>query len=175
MLIDFSKAFDTVDHAILLEKVSKLPLPAYCINWLISFLTGRTHTTRNQLIESAPLSINRSIIQGSGIGPTLYIIMESDLKSQSQFNIIFKYADDTDVLVPQHTDINMKEEFEAIQLWAMHNKLIINVAKTKKLYFVDQTLDIILTILYQFLASSKLLKLSFLVLFSTVICASVPT
>jgi len=100
LLIDFSKAFDTVDHVKLLEKLHKLHLPDYCLNWIISFLTGRTHTTKNRLLESSPLCINRSIIQGSGTGPTLYIILESDLKSKSQINVIFKYADDTNLLVP---------------------------------------------------------------------------
>jgi hypothetical protein len=135
LLIDFSKAFDIVDHVTLLEKLHKLHLPEYCFNWLISFLTGRTHTTKSRHSESSPLSINRSIIQGSGVGPTFYIILESDLKSSSQFNIIFKYADDTNLLVPQHTDINMKEEFEAIQLWAFNNKMTINIAKTKEIVF----------------------------------------
>ena len=135
LLIDFSKAFDIVDHAILLEKLSKLPLPAYCINWIIAFLSGRTHTTKNLLLESSALTINRSIVQGSGIGPTLYIIMESDLKSASQINIIFKYADDTNLLVPQHTDIQMNEEFDALQLWASKNKMVINIGKTKEIVF----------------------------------------
>jgi len=52
--------------------------------------------------------------------------LESDLKSKSQINVIFKYADDTNLLVPQHTDIHMKEEFEAIALWSINNKMIIN-------------------------------------------------
>ena len=68
-------------------------------------------------IRYTALSINRS----SGIGPTLYIIMERDLKSDSQCNIIFKFADDTNLLVPQHTDIQMNEEFNALQLWASKN------------------------------------------------------
>ena len=135
LLIDFSKAFDIVDHAILWGKLSKLPMPGYCINWLIAFLSGRTHTTKNLLCESSAFSISRSIIQSSAIGPTLYIIMESDLKSSSQFNIIFKYADDTNLLVPQHTDIQMDEEFEAIKLWASNNNTIINMAKTKEIVF----------------------------------------
>jgi len=45
--------------------------------------------------ESSPLSINLSIVQGSGIWPTFYIILESDLKPVSNVNIVFKYADDT--------------------------------------------------------------------------------
>ena len=104
LLIDFSKAFDVVDHVILLEKLHKLSLPEYCVNWLISFFTGRTHTSKNRHCESSSLNINRSIIQGSCIGPALYIVLESDLKPRSPRNIIFKYADDTNLFVPEHTD-----------------------------------------------------------------------
>ena len=45
--------------------------------------------------------INKGIVQGSGIGPSLYIVMESDLKALSAINILFKYADDTNLLVPK--------------------------------------------------------------------------
>jgi hypothetical protein len=78
-----------------LKKLSKLPLPNCICNWFISFLTGRSHTTRRFGIESHPLPINLSIIQGSGLGPTFYIVLESDLKAVSATNVIFKYADDT--------------------------------------------------------------------------------
>jgi hypothetical protein len=48
---------------------------------------------------------------------------------------IFKFADDTNFLVPQHTDIQMNEEFNALQLWASKNKMIINIGKTKEIVF----------------------------------------
>jgi len=58
--------------------------PPKCVfNWLILFLIGRSHTTKSACAESSPLSINLSIVQGSGIGPTFYIILESDLKPVS--------------------------------------------------------------------------------------------
>ena len=47
---------------------------------MISFLVGRNHTTKTAGIESSSLPINLRIVQGSAIGPTLYIILESDLK-----------------------------------------------------------------------------------------------
>ena len=50
---------------------------------------------------STPKPINLGIVQGSGVGPTLYIVMESDLKTLSDINSIFKYADDTNLLVPE--------------------------------------------------------------------------
>ena len=55
---------------------------------------------------SGVIDIGLSIVQGSGIGPTLYIIMKNDMCSISTINDIFKYADDTTLLVPQHTELN---------------------------------------------------------------------
>jgi hypothetical protein len=85
--------------------------------------------------ESRPLPINLSIVQGSGLGPSFYNVYESDLKPLSSDNIIFKYADDTNLLVPEHTDVQLCDEFDAIQKWAVRNKMIINVAKTKEIVF----------------------------------------
>ena len=76
LLVDFAKAFDVVDHLVLVEKISKLKLPEWVLNWLISFLVGRNHTTKTAGVKSRPLPINLSIVQGSGIGPTLYTILE---------------------------------------------------------------------------------------------------
>jgi len=135
LLIDFSKAFDVVDHAVLVGKLSCLPLPPCIRNWLISFLSGRNHTTKTSAGESTPAAINRSIVQGSGLGPTLYLILESDLKPKSSINKIFKYADDTNLLVPELTDVDLCDEFMAVQNWAQTNKMIINMAKTKELVF----------------------------------------
>lgn len=135
LLIDFSKAFDVVDHVVLVDKISKLKMPAFALNWLISFLIGRSHTTKTADGESSPMSINLSIVQGSGVGPTLYIILESDLKPLSVANIVFKYADDTNLLVPEHTDVQVCDEYEAIRAWAVRNKMVINVSKTKEIVF----------------------------------------
>lgn len=63
---------------------------AFYINRIIACLTGRIHTVKIAPNESGSLSI----IQGSGIGPTRYVISESDLESKSLFNIIFRYAND---------------------------------------------------------------------------------
>jgi hypothetical protein len=84
---------------------------------------------------SGRMEINRSIVQGSGIGPFLYILNESDLHPLSQNNEIFKYADDTNLLVPQHSDTPIEAEFDNILQWTRNNKMIINVSKTKEIVF----------------------------------------
>ena len=80
VLIDFSKAFDTVDHVILSRKLFSLNVPVFIIQWIMSFLTNRTQATRLGFHLSAHLPINRSIVQGSGIGPTLFIMFAHDLR-----------------------------------------------------------------------------------------------
>ena len=67
-LNDFTKAFDVVDHAVLVAKLSCLPLPPYITNWLFSFLSGKNHTSKTAAGESTSADINRSIVQGSLLG-----------------------------------------------------------------------------------------------------------
>jgi hypothetical protein len=135
LVIDFSKAFDCVNHEVLLTKLSKLPLHDCILNWFISFLSNRSHATKCLGTVSSTLSINLSIIQGSGLGPTFYIVLESDLKAKSPINLIFKYADDTNLLVPECMDVQIQEEFEAILEWAAANKMTVNMTKTKEIVF----------------------------------------
>jgi len=90
LMIDFSKAFDRVSHHILLSKLNKLDLPDRAINWIISYLIGCTQVVKCNGSISLPASINTSIVQGSGIGPMLYAIMESDFHTLSAMNMLKK-------------------------------------------------------------------------------------
>ena len=114
LCIDFSKAFDTVRHELLLTKLRTLPMPPSIFNWINSFLTGRSQVCKCYDKCSAPCFITRSIIQGSGIEPTLDIAMESDLHPISSINIMFKYADDTNLLVPENTDVDLNDEYHRV-------------------------------------------------------------
>ena len=80
-------------------------LPSPILAWICSFLTGRTQQVKHLGKVSSPRPINRSIVQGSGLGPTLYIVMESDLRAVSGMNLIFKSADDTNLIVPENSDV----------------------------------------------------------------------
>jgi len=135
LLIDFSKAFDKVDHIILVQKLKTLDLPVYVINWICSFLTGRSQQCNVNGHLSKTKSIGLSIVQGSGIGPVLYAVMKSDLQAISRLNTLFKYADDTTLVVPEHTDVSIHDEFEHVKVWASVNKLLLNHLKTKEIVF----------------------------------------
>ena len=66
---------------------------------------------------------------------TFYIVMKSDLSTLSPTNILSKYADDINLLVPQYCDVDLATEFDNIQHWAMHNKMTINLIKTNEIVF----------------------------------------
>ena len=77
--------------------------------------------------------IKRSIVQGSGIGPTLFIICIMHLKLVGSTNHITKYADDASLLVPEKNDA--EREFLNVRKWANDNKFMVNMAKTKEIVF----------------------------------------
>jgi len=135
LLVDFSKAFDVVDHTVLLAKLCQLSLPDRALNWIISFLTYRSQVVKCDNLISSSQPINASIVQGSGLGPFLYLVMAKDLKALSRINRLFKYADDTTVLVPSDSDVGLEDEFENVMQWAKDNKMILNINKTKEIVF----------------------------------------
>ena len=67
LLVDFRKAFDTVNHFIPIEKLQKLDISHIVINWIINFLTNRTQQVVVNGRRSSRESITRSIVQGSGL------------------------------------------------------------------------------------------------------------
>ena len=135
LLIDFSKAFVSVDHLIVINKLKALNIADNIIHWDVSFLTDR-----NQFVEvgerwSFTKMINRSIVQGSGVGPTLFTICIIDLQPIGFSNRITKYADDCRLMVPEKCDVDMLDEFQHVLHWAVASKLTINMCKTKELVF----------------------------------------
>jgi len=113
ILIDYSKAFDSINHSVLFQKLLQLNLPPNVLLWIINFLSSRTQAVCSFGQTSGWLSITQSI-QGSGIGPYLYMIYVSDLRTLSPHNVIVKYADDTTLLVGQHSSVDITQEYENI-------------------------------------------------------------
>ena len=93
-------------------------LHAFALNLIVSFLTGRTQAVKINGVVSSPLFINTSIIQGSGVGPTFYVVMESDLRTLSISNVLCKYADDTNLLVSSLSDVDLVTEVDNVREWA---------------------------------------------------------
>jgi len=135
LLIDYTKAFDMINHSILFRKIRSLSIPSEIQLWMFHFFTGRRQAVVSVGQQSQWLPITRSIVQGSGIGPAAYVVYSADLKLLSDYNSLLKYADDTTLLVPQYSSVTLEEEFQHVQRWSDINKLQINMSKTKELVF----------------------------------------
>ena len=137
--VDFSKAFDSVPHSILIEKYKSTKIPSLIINWLIDYLSYRTHCTVFNNKISSLAKINASVIQGSGIGPISFCVFVSDIKTISKCNKFEKYADDATLLVPSNSDVDIMQEFGNIINWSQQNCLKINFSKTKEIIFYHRS------------------------------------
>ena len=75
-------------------------------------------------------------MQGSVLqGPTLWLVMASDFHPLSNVNIIVKYADDVNLLVPENTYMQLHDKFAHIQQWADEDGMVLNLIKTKEMVF----------------------------------------
>ena len=134
ILFDYRKAFDLIDHRILVRKLRSLDLPVSIINWIIDFLSNRFQ--RVKLVEGCVSewgSVPSGVPQGTKLGPWLFIIMINDLVSHE--TLLWKYVDDTTVseVVPKEQTSNVQEIVDRVVDWSKENKFQLNRDKCKEL------------------------------------------
>ena len=103
ILIDLQKAFDTINHNILLRKMSALRFSDRSINWFQSYLSNRSFRVNVQGKYSCIAKIDCGVPQGSILGPLLFLLYVNDMKQAVDCDL-FLYADDS-CLVYQHKDM----------------------------------------------------------------------
>ena len=126
LLIDYTKAFDTINHSVLFMKIQSLSVPSDLKRWIFHFFIGRRQAVLLGGGQSQWLPITRSIVQGSGIGPSVYLVYSAYLKLLSLYNSIIKFANNTTLLVPQCSSVSLEEDFQHVQRWSDTNKLQIS-------------------------------------------------
>ena len=134
--LDFSKAFDTVRHSKLIEKLQKLPLQIEIVNWITTYFSTHSHQTKFCNITSNKAFTNSGVIQGSALGPFTFIVTASDLKAKNAGNKIIKYADDTYLAIPPNNIHTTESELQNIREWASENNLGLNERKSKEIIFI---------------------------------------
>ena len=127
---DFSKAFDTVRHASLMTKFAQLGIPDYVYNWVKDFYDSHAHCTRYDGLVSEVVTIHASVTQGSALGPTSYIVTAADLHQVYEGNRIFKFADDTYLVVPGNNSHTCQEEIEHLQTCTLNWTLMSQLCET---------------------------------------------
>ena len=135
--IDYSKAFDTLDHDIMCKKLEKYGLSPAVISWCRNYLSDRKQCVKLNEEVSETTGVSYGVPQGSILGPLLFIIYVNDVFMHFNENDpkILLYADDT-VLYYAHTQLKeleciMSTGLRRLYEWCNLNKLTINISKTK--------------------------------------------
>jgi endonuclease/exonuclease/phosphatase (EEP) superfamily protein YafD len=141
LFLDLSKAFDTLDHNILLQKLEYYGISGTENCWFKSYLTNRQQFCVFDNVTSDLLSLDTGVPQGSILGPLLFLIYVNDINYASDFFDMILYADDTTLITPLFaSDIssitpNLNNELSKIYDWLCLNRLSLNVKKTKYMLF----------------------------------------
>ena len=141
--MDLSKDFDTLNHALLLEKLKYYGFSGTPLNWCRSYLTDRKQFTEFNGVESAVTKLTTGVPQGSILRPLLFIIYMNDIHMATNYFKAILYADDTNLISPlsfrsmdspHSSDLpgitsSINAELSNIQTWLKINKLTFNGKK----------------------------------------------
>ena len=144
VFIDFKKAFDTINHKILLNKLKRLGFHQNAIKWFQNYLTNRTQRTFANKLISSELPIICGVPQGSILGPLMFLIYINDLTTCIKHSQCRLFADDTVLYVScgssSEAKVNLQADLDNLSQWCQKNQLTINTNKTKGMSFGNKRL-----------------------------------
>ena len=130
--LDFAKAFDKVDHGILLHKIKSIGVTGKIGKWLHSFLTERDQKVAINGIVSNPSKVKSGVPQGSVLGPLLFLIMIGDIDTNTENVKVTSFADDTRITFPVSSKDDrqiLQDDLNKIYKWTQENNLAFNTSK----------------------------------------------
>ena len=149
LFLDLSKAFDTLEHKIVLSKMSRYGIRGTTLQWFSDYLSNRKLRVRCK-----PTSVGHDVVsdtydiqygtpQGSCLGPLIFLIFCNDLSLHLEYMECLQFADDTTLLCshknPNYLAFCIDSDLRNIQDWFRANKLTLNVDKTVYMKFPCKT------------------------------------
>ncbi len=137
--IDLQKAFDTVNHEILLHKLYNYGVRGVAHEWFRNYLTGRCQFTSMNNVNSGLANTTCGVPQGSVLGPLLFLIYINDIPNAIPNETVKLFADDTNLFIAGNTLSSVSElankNIKLLCGWFLANKLTLNIDKTRYMVF----------------------------------------
>ena len=146
VFVDFQKAFDTVNHNILIKKLNHYGIRGTANKWFESYLNKRKQCVSIAGQQSEYRYINHGVPQGSVLGPLLFLVYINDLHLSIRHSTVRHFADDTNLLYatdkskPRNRNIvrNLNKDLKSLNHWLLANKISLNSTKTELIFFRDK-------------------------------------
>ena len=139
--IDYAKAFDKVDHQILIEKLHQYGVTVKYLNWIKSFLSNRFQTVYNNGAYSYTTAVQSGVPQGSVLAPLLFIVFINDLQDEISGANLLTFADDTKI-ISKINSINdtllLQKNLNNVIEWSKNNNMELNKNKFEHLSHKSQ-------------------------------------